>query len=110
MSGGSGDLTQTPKAPTRRASVSLLATDERRGCLGLHQYNHQAATHSARQYIVGAIHTNTIEDFWSIFKRSIAGSYYKVSQKYVPLYIAECQFKYNNRFNENIFGAAIEGC
>ena len=59
---------------------------------------------------IGAIHTNTIEGFWSIFKRSIVGSYHKVSEKYLPLYIAECQFKYNNRDNPNIFGLAIAGC
>lgn len=58
----------------------------------------------------GAVHMQTIEGFWSIFKRSIVGSYHKVSEKYLPLYIAECQFKYNNRDNANIFGLAIAGC
>jgi hypothetical protein len=55
------------------------------------------------------VHTNTIESFWSIFKRSIFGSYHKVSRKYLPLYVAGAQFKYNNRFNVDIFGTAIEG-
>jgi hypothetical protein len=91
--------------------VSLLATDEHRGYMGLNdKYPHETVMHSARQYVVGAVHTNTIEGFWSIFKRSIVGSYHKVSAKYLPLYIAECQFKYNNRFNDDIFGTAIEGC
>jgi hypothetical protein len=63
-----------------------------------------------RQYVVGAVHTQTIEGFWSIFKRGIVGSFHKVSAKYLPLYIAELQFRYNNRFNDDIFGAAIEGC
>jgi hypothetical protein len=90
--------------------VSLLATDEHKGYLGLKDYNYKAVKHSARQYVVGAVHTNTIEGFWSIFKRSVVGSYHKVSRKYLPLYIAECQFKYNNRFNSDIFGTAIEGC
>jgi hypothetical protein len=57
----------------------------------LQGYNHQTVDHRARQYVVGAIH-NTIEGFWSIFKRSIVGSYHKVSAKYLPLYIAECEF------------------
>ena len=95
---------------TVKTDVSLLATDEHRGYLGLHEYNHQTVMHSAKRYVVGAVHTNTIEGFWSIFKRSIVGSYHKVSQKYLPLYVAECQFKYNNRFNDDIFGTAIEGC
>jgi hypothetical protein len=75
--------------------VSLLATDEHKGYIGLKdEYNHKAVKHSARQYVIGAVHTNTIEGFWSIFKRSVVGSYHKVSRKYMPLYVAECQFKY----------------
>ena len=90
--------------------VSLLATDEHVAYKGLGEYPHESVMHSAQQYVVGAVHTQTIEGFWSIFKRSIVGSYHKVSEKYLPLYIAECQFKYNNRGNSNIFGAAIAGC
>jgi hypothetical protein len=90
--------------------VSLLATDESRVYAGLTDYPHKEVWHAAGRYVVGAVHTNTIEGFWSIFKRSIVGSYHKVSAKYLPLYIAECQFKYNNRFNDDIFGTAIKGC
>jgi ISXO2-like transposase domain len=57
----------------------------------------------------GAIHTNTIEGFWSLIKRGIMGSYHKVSRKYLPLYVAE-RLRYNNRSNADIFGAAISGC
>ncbi len=53
-------------------------------------------------------HPNTIEGFWGPFKRGIVGSY-KVSAKYPPLYIAEFQFRYNNRGNADIFGTAIKG-
>jgi len=63
-----------------------------------------------KQYVVGAIHTNTIEGFWSIFKRGIVGTFHKVSAKYLPLYVAEFQFRYNNRLNDDIFGTAIKGC
>jgi hypothetical protein len=55
--------------------VSLLATDEHPGYGGLGEFPHQTVMHSAREYVVGAVHTNTIEGFWSIFKRSIVGSY-----------------------------------
>jgi hypothetical protein len=44
-------------------------------------------------------------DFWSISKRGVAGSYHKVSMKYLPLYVAEYQFRYNNRLNADIFGS-----
>jgi hypothetical protein len=90
--------------------VSLLATDENQVYDGLTEYNRQAVMHSAKRYVVGAVHTNTIEGFWSIFKRGIVGSFHKVSAKYMPLYVAEFQFRYNHRHNANIFSAAIEGC
>jgi hypothetical protein len=53
--------------------------------------------------------TNTIEGFWSIFKRGVVGTFHKVSRKYMPLYVAEFQFRYNNRENADIFGTAIAG-
>ena len=91
--------------------VSLLCTDE------YHVYErlgrilpHGVVDHSRRQHVVGAVHTNTIEGFWSIFKRGIVGSFHKVSRKYLPLYVAEFQFRYNNRMNPDIFGTAISGC
>ena len=91
--------------------VSLLCTDAYSGYHTLSsQYPHGVVDHSKGQHVIGAIHTNTIEGFWSIFKRSIVGSYHKVSRKYLPLYVAECQFKYNNRFNADIFGTAIAAC
>jgi transposase-like protein len=91
--------------------VSLLATDDHNAYRHLGQmYPHGRVRHARGEYVVGAIHTNTIEGFWSIFKRSIVGSYHKVSAKYLPLYVAECQFKYNNRENDDIFSTAIAGC
>jgi hypothetical protein len=91
--------------------VSLLCTDNYPGYDRLHyRYNHGVVDHQAGQHVVGAIHTNTIEGFWSLIKRGIVGSYHKVSKKYLPLYVAEFQFRYNNRQNPDIFGAAISGC
>jgi ISXO2-like transposase domain len=66
--------------------------------------------HSKGQYVVGAIHTQTIEGFWSLVKRGMVGTFHKVSAKYLPLYVAEFQFRYNNRENDDIFGAAISAC
>jgi hypothetical protein len=66
--------------------------------------------HSKGQYAIGAVHTQTIEGFWSIFKRGVMGTFHKMSGKYMPLYVAEFQFRYNNRDNADIFGTAIAGC
>jgi transposase-like protein len=91
--------------------VSILITDQFTASHGLRKsFPHKTVNHAAKQYVVGAIHTNTIEGFWSLFKRGVVGSYHKISRKYLPLYIAEFQFRYNNRDNEDIFGAAIAAC
>ena len=70
------------------------------------EYERHSVDHSIGQYVVGAIHTNTIEGFWSLLKRGIIGTFHKVTPKYLPLYVAEFCFRYNNRENEDIFGAA----
>jgi transposase-like protein len=92
--------------------VSLIATDEHRAYHRLAEAGlpHRSVNHNAGQYVVGAVHTQTIEGFWSIFKRGIVGSFHKVSAKYLPLYVAEFQFRYNNRNNPDIFGTAVAGC
>jgi len=91
--------------------VSLLCTDAWRGYRPLDkEFPHGVVDHGKGQYVIGAIHTNTIEGFWSIFKRGVVGTFHKVSAKYMPLYVAEFQFRYNNRENEDIFGEAIRGC
>jgi IS1 family transposase len=93
------------------SKVSLLATDSWSGYEHLgKKYPHGVVDHSKDQYVVGAIHTNTIEGFWSIFKRGVVGTFHKMSEKYMPLYVAEFQFRYNNRHNPDIFGAAVAGC
>ncbi len=96
---------------TVSTDVSLLATDEHSGyrLLG-NQYKHRVVRHERNQYVIGAVHTNTIEGFWSQLKRSIIGIHHNVSRKYLPLYVAERAFVYNNRNNQDIFGAAIAGC
>ncbi|MGE0282541.1 MAG: IS1595 family transposase [Rhizobiaceae bacterium] len=96
---------------TVSTDVSLLATDEHSGYRFLGQtYPHQVIRKTKGDYVVGALHTNTIEGFWSILKRGVVGTYHKVSRKYLPLYIAEFQFRYNNRMNADAFGTAIAGC
>jgi transposase-like protein len=91
--------------------VSLLATDEHSGYRELgKEFPHRVVSHSKKQYVDGVVHTQTIDSFWSLLKRGIMGSFHKVSRKYLPLYVAEFQFRYNNRTNADIFGAAIALC
>lgn len=70
--------------------------------------------HSQKEYARGAIHTNTIEGFWSIIKNGIRGQYHVISKKYLPFYLAEFTYRYNRRqltisdsFNETIDNAVV---
>jgi transposase-like protein len=91
--------------------VSLISTDEHSGYRYLdREFPHGVVRHSAGEYVSGAVHTNTIEGFWSLIKRGIVGTYHKVSAKYLPLYVAEFQFRYNNRHNTAIFSNALARC
>jgi transposase-like protein len=91
--------------------VSLLATDEHSGYRKLGDlFAHEFVRHGRGEYVNGAVHTQTIDGFWSLLKRGIMGSYHKVSRKYLPLYVAEFAWRYNNRTNPDIFGAAIARC
>ena len=91
--------------------VSLLCTDQFVGYNRLdREFPHATIDHAKGEYVVGAVHTNTIEGFWSLIKRGMVGTFHKVSRKYLPLYVAEFQFRYNNRENADIFGTAIKSC
>jgi hypothetical protein len=92
--------------------VSLLCTDKWVGYKHLNKDfpQHAVIDHAIGEYVVGAVHTNTIEGFWSLVKRGMVGTFHKVSRKYLPLYVAEFQFRYNNRNVDDIFGEAMRGC
>src|SRR5579871_1099628 len=87
--------------------VSLICTDQWAAYDHLPVDLHRSVDHSRDQYVVGAVHTNTIEGFWSLVKRRMVGTFHKVSAKYLPLYVAEFSWRYNNRLNDDIFGTAI---
>ena len=59
--------------------------------------------HAKGEYVVGAIHTNTIEGFWSLIKRGMIGTFHKVNQSTLSQPVAEFQFNYNNRLNAGHF-------
>jgi transposase-like protein len=91
--------------------VSLVATDEHSGYRLLKWVMpHQTVSHSSGEYVRGEIHTGSIDSFWALLKRGIIGTYHNVSKKYLPLYLNEFQFRFNNRHEADIFGKAIAGC
>jgi hypothetical protein len=53
--------------------------------------------HSAGEYVRGDVHTNTVEGYFSILKRGIIGVYHHVSEQHLKRYLAEFDFRYNER-------------
>ncbi len=93
--------------------VELVATDEHSGYQYLNRWAnlpHETVNHRGGEYVRGLVHTNNMESFWSLLKRGIVGTYHNVSKKYLPLYLAEFSFRFNNRNNPDIFGTAVAGC
>lgn len=60
-------------------------------------YKHRRIRHASKVYVMGDVHTNTIEGFWSLVKRGIGGVYHSVSQKYLRTYLDEYGLRYNRR-------------
>jgi transposase-like protein len=58
---------------------------------------HESVNHSVGEYVRGDVHTNTLEGFFSIFKRGIIGIYQHVDQRHLDRYLAEFDFRQNNR-------------
>jgi hypothetical protein len=68
----------------------------RNNAMGL-QGGHDWVDHGAEEYVRGDVHTNTIEGYFSIFKRGMKGIYQHCSEKHLHRYLAEFDFRYNNR-------------
>ncbi len=91
--------------------VSLVATDEWTGYTKMgREFPHESVDHKANEYVRGEVHTNNIESFWSLLKRGIIGTFHNVSKDYLPLYLAEFQFRHNNRNNPDIFKTMLAEC
>ena len=59
---------------------------------------HGAVNHSAGEYVRGVFHhSNTVENFFSIFKRGVIGTYHHMSEAHLGRYCAEFDFRYNTR-------------
>ena len=76
-----------------------LITDDYNGYHRIDEsgYKHDTINHSAYQYVLGDIHTNPIEGFWSQLKRSLRGTHHSVSPTHLQSYLDEFVWKYNRR-------------
>ena len=85
--------------------AAAIYTDELRSYQGIadEDTRHETVNHGAKEYVRGDVHTNSIENVWSLFKRSIAGSYHKLSEKHLAAYLDEMEWRFNNRDNPYLF-------
>lgn len=86
------------------AAETRLITDEARVYkpLGKDFASHEFVNHSIGEYVRGDIHSNTVENYFSIFKRGMKGVYQHCSSKHLKRYLAEFDFRYNNRIGLEI--------
>ena len=95
----SGERVLTPIIQKNIVPTATIYTDEygsyrllkRRG------YKHETINHSEHKYVVGRVHTQNVENFWSIMKPGLRTVYRHVSPKYLQQYANEYAFRYSNR-------------
>jgi hypothetical protein len=82
---------------------SHIYTDQHYGYDNLHKMNdyvHKTVNHM-EEYVNGKVHTQGIENFWSLLKRGLRGTYVAVEPFHMDRYVDEQVFRYNNRKNKN---------
>jgi transposase-like protein len=85
--------------------TECIMTDQLPAYEGIADANtrHEAVNHSKEEWVRGDCHTNNVESVWSLFKRSIVGSYHQISTKHLDRYLDEFEFRFNNRNNPYLF-------
>jgi transposase-like protein len=85
--------------------TEVICTDDWPAYKGIEDEDtkHEVVNHSLGEYSRDGMNTNSIENIWSLLKRSIVGSYHKVSIKHLDAYLDELEWRFNNRDNEYLF-------
>src|ERR1700730_18417114 len=81
------------------AKETAMMTDEggHYSRLGSYFASHERVEHKADEYVRGDVHTNTVEGYFSVFKRGMKGIYQHCSEKHLHRYLSEFDFRYSNR-------------
>ena len=100
------DTTHKTLLPKLRASIDLDATvytDSSPLYTHINEYfmQHGSVNHRLKEYVRGNVHTNNIECFWSVLKRTIGGTYIHVNPCHLDRYLAEQVFRFDERENED---------
>ena len=86
--------TMTGFVKSHVAQGATVYTDDAKAYKGI-PFNHETVSHSAGEYVRGAVHTNSIESVWAVLKRSITGTWHHVSNKHLDRYVSEAVFRLN---------------
>jgi len=79
-------------------SGATVYTDQLAAYVGLNRdYDHFSVNHGTGEYVSGDVHTNGIENFWSLYKRAWKGTYTHNARKHTTRYVDERAFSFNNR-------------
>lgn len=91
--------TLTGEVTSMVARGSVLYTDQAKQYHGIsaHGYVHHTIDHSAKQYVRGHVHTQTIDGFWAQVKNATRGVHHGVSKKWLQSYVSEYAFRWNHR-------------
>jgi hypothetical protein len=92
------------------APGTTISTDEHSGYRSLrYGYDHGTVNHSAKEYVRGAHHVNTLESHWSLFKRAVKGTHVHISSKHAWKYVSEFSYRRNMRHSHsNMFNLLVE--
>jgi transposase-like protein len=69
--------------------------------------SHSIVIHTKKEYVNGDVHSNSVENFWSLFKRGLIGQYHQLSVKHLQRYLEEFSFRFNNRDTEDLFALVV---
>jgi len=95
---GTGKQSTENDVLTNVAIGSILYTDEATGYRNMgYVYDHSTVNHSQKEYVRGEAHTNTIENYWSLVKRMIKGTYIHVEPYHLDRYLDEQGLRYDLR-------------
>jgi transposase-like protein len=85
--------------------TEAIYTDQWSGYQGIGDADtrHETVNHSEEEWVRGDVHTNNVENVWSLLKRGVVGTYHKLSVKHLDAYLDELEHRFNNRHNKYLF-------
>jgi len=113
----SGTLAKYIKENISAGDVEVIMTDDHASypkaiegepLLGDYRGKHQTVQHTAGEYVRGMVHSNTVENSFSLLKRGIMGTWHKISAKHLSRYLDEMTFRFNRREDADIFEQTLQ--